>query len=346
MSAVEDFLAEAARESGTFVREPVHNRPLIVPKGAPASARAPYQRASSFAERFEDHRHIYTWEKRYLAQAMGKNRDLADLAAGEEYVSSKLSPDVGENRASGKRLDSIIARALDREGIHFLADRGTAYHSFCQHRRRLHDGSIPPEYIEGVRAYWDAIDRHGLEVHDTEVEVACDELGAAGTFDSLVFDTNYGIWRIGDIKTGDISLGYAIQEVSYARAERYNTDTDERAPLLTPEMAERGPLDLEVGLLFKVIPETVDKPARCEVIEVDLVEAWEIAQAMVVLRDRFTAANLFTKRAEPKPLTIMDRIGQAQSGDELQAIWRSHKTTWNDQHSAAAKARLTELEAS
>lgn len=341
MSAA-DFFAAQSRETGMPARDS-YERPVLVPRGAPPGTVASYMRASSFAERVEDHRHIYTWEKRYLAQAMGKNRDLADLAAGEEYVSSKLAPDVGANRASGKRLDSIIHRALDREGIHFLADRGTAYHSFCERRARLTEGSIPPEYLEGVKSYWDCVDSYGLQIGDVEIFVACDELMAAGTFDSLVWDPRVGLWRIGDIKTGDISLGYAVQEVIYDHSERYDPETHERSPLLTEEQAALGDLDMEVGLIFKVIPETVDKPARTELIEVDLVKAWNIALSIRNIMDDFNS-DLFTTVAPPKRLTIADRIGQAVTIDEIKTVWSTHRSEWTADHAALANARRAELE--
>lgn len=307
-----------------------YDRPLLVPAGMPKGAVAPYTRASSFADRVKDKRHIHRWEQRYLARGMGMRQDLQDLAAGEVYTSAKLAEDKGKNRQSGKNLDDIIKRALDHVGIHFLADRGTAIHSFCEDRDRLFE--VPDHLKPYVVGYWAALDLHGIKLRGVEIFIANDQVMAAGTFDSIVWHPVYG-WCIADIKTGDIDPGYAVQTAIYANGEVYDTDTDERYPL--ESLTDGEEINREIGLIFDV------KPEGTRVLTVDLVKGWELTKAIKMITDDLRA-DLFT---ETKPLTLSQQIGQASSRAQLEDIWRANKPLWGPDYDAATKARLQELEA-
>lgn len=306
------------------------DRPMLVPKGMPAGARAPYTRASSFADRVKDQRHIHRWEMRYLARGMGMRQDLQDLAAGEIYTSSKLAEDKAKNRQSGKNLDDIIKRALDHVGVHFLADRGTAIHSFCEDRDRLFE--VPAHLRSSVEGYWKRIDEEGIKILGVEMFVANDKVMAAGTFDSLVWHPLYGI-VVADIKTGDIDPGYAVQTAIYANGELYDTDTDERHPL---ELLTGGEeVNREIGLIFEV------KPEGTRIHTIDLVKGWELTKAIKLVADDLRM-DLFT---EVKPLTLMQLIGQAGSRADLGKLWEAHKAQWGPKYDEAGQARMKELEA-
>lgn len=304
-----------------------YDRPKLVPAGMPAGAKAPYTRASSFADRVKDKAHIHTWEKRYLAKSMSQpaQQDLRDLAAGEPYISSKLADDVGKNRVSGRNLDKIISRALDRVGIHYLADRGTAIHSFAEDRDRLYE--VPPHLRGHVQGYWSALDRHGIKLRGIEIFVANDQVMAAGTFDSLCWHPAYG-WVIGDIKTGDLDPGYVVQEAIYANGEIYDTETDERMPL--EALTDGEEINREVGLIFDV------KESGTEVLTVDLVKGWELTKAIKLITDDLRM-DLFTKI---KPEGLFGEIAVAKSRETLEALWRSRQDVWTPAHDAAAKARM------
>lgn len=309
------------------------DRPMLVPAGMPKGATAPYSRASSCADRVKDKRHIHIWEQRYLARSMSQpgQQDLRDLAAGEVYTSSKLAEDVGKNRQSGKNLDSIIKRALDRVGIHFLADRGTAIHSFCEDRDRLYE--VPDHLKPYVQGYWSALDRHGIKLRGVEIFIANDHVMAAGTFDSIVWHPVYG-WCIADIKTGDIDPGYAVQTAIYANGELYDTDTDERHPL---EMLTDGEeINRKVGLIFDV------KPEGTKVLTIDLVKGWELTLAIKTVSDDLNM-GLF---GEVKPSDLFGQIAKAPTRQHLEDLFRASGGDWVDAHNAAAKARVAELEAS
>ncbi|MBC7593534.1 MAG: hypothetical protein H7288_06305 [Kineosporiaceae bacterium] len=305
-----------------------YDRPMLVPAGMPGGARAAYTRASSFADRVKDKRHIHTWEKRYLARGMGLRPDLQDLAAGELYTSSKLTEDAGKNRQSGKNLDDIIKRALDHVGIHFLADRGTAIHSFCEDRDRLFE--VPEHLRTSVEGYWAAVDEHGLQLLGIEMFIANDHVMAAGTFDSLVRHPEHGVC-VGDIKTGDIDPGYAIQLAIYANGELYNTDTDERQPLEALSGGEE--INRDIGLIFDV------KPEGTKIIEVDLVKGWALTQAIKMVVDDLRM-DLFT---EVKSDPILQAISEAETEIALIHLWNTSGGNWRVKHIKAADARKKEI---
>jgi hypothetical protein len=112
---------------------------------------ARYTRASSLATYIENLTHIKKWEMRYLCKAMGQNEDLAALAAVETYSTGISDAVFGRDKSeSGKRLDEIIQRALDRVRIHEKADRGTAVH-----------GATEPGAPAGVERLRPAVERSG-----------------------------------------------------------------------------------------------------------------------------------------------------------------------------------------
>ena len=308
------------------------DRPMLVPKGMPKGATAPYTRASSFADRVKDKRHIHRWEMRYLAKSMSQEaqQDLRDLAAGEVYTTGFDKPDLAKNRASGKNLDDIVKRALDRAGIHQKADRGTAIHSFCEDPTRLWE--VPAHLRDYVEGYWRRLKEDGIRIIAVEIFVANDEVMAAGTFDSLVWHPLFG-FCIADIKTGDIDPGYGIQIPIYANGELYDTDTDERHPL--EALTDGEEVNREVGLIFDV------KPEGTKILKVDLVKGWELTKAIRVITDDLNM-NLFE---EVLPKTLEQRIVAATTKQELTNLWNETKSQWGDKHHAAAKARAEELEA-
>lgn len=307
-------------------------RPMLVPVGAPAGVRAPYTRASSFADRVEDKQYIDRWEKRYLARAMSNpaNQDLADLAHAEIYTTGFDKGDDDENKRSGRILDDIIKRALDRQGIHHRADRGTAIHKFAEDPERVWEA---PEHLQPyLKGYWTRLKNDGIKVLVVEMFVANDEVMAAGTFDSICWHPAYG-WVTCDIKTGKISLGYAVQEAIYANGELYDYATDERQPL--ESLAGGEVIRRDVGLIFQVSEEGT------KIIEVDLERGWAIAKAIKVVHDEMRS-DIFT---ELPARSLEDRILAGESMAELEELFAETKDQWGTKHRAAAEKRRAELEA-
>lgn len=334
VSTVDDLFADVAKEEGGPAR--LRGGPMLVPRGAPDGVRSRYTRASSFADRVMSKDHIWTWERRYIARGLGLRPDLAELASGETYRSSKLvtgTDALKENRASGKRLDEIIERAKDAAGIAHQADRGTAVHQWLSR-----GPSAAHEAPEALRPYldgaWAALRRAGLIVVATELFIANDEVMAAGTFDVLLYDIVNDRYILGDWKTGDKDPGFVIQQSIYANGELYDTDTDERAPF---EALTGGELvDRYDALIFDV------KPEGTKIYEIDISLGWELTKMIHAISSELTM-DLYDALPTSEGLALLTLIERAPTLDILTKLWEQTKPEWNDQHRAAAKARGEEL---
>lgn len=318
----EDFFGGG--DFGGLIRDH-YDRPMLIP--AIGGERKPYTRASSYASRVENQTGLHRWEMRYLARAMADYQDLRVLASGEIYTTGYEMGDVEENKESGKRLDDVIFRGLDRMGIHQKADFGTAVHAFVT-RADAHPNPVPeteppfPSFQLHVSGYRAELERRNIDILTSERFIANDTVMAAGTYDGVFHSPEFGVVG-GDVKTGKNKVGFAVQLAIYMNGVHYDVDTDERSPI-HPE------LNREVGLLLYVTEKGT------EIKRVDLVKAWEITQHIRVIFEDYKIGNLIFPLVEAK-LTLLDRIGQAKTVDELKGLWSDTKAEWGDEHRAAAK---------
>ena len=329
MTTVNDFFnmpeADVKRNNGS---------PSLVPRGLEGRGiRADYTRASYMADFLEEKSHIHKWEMRYLAKAMGQNEDLAALAACEVYSTGIKDAPVGrEKSASGRRLDEIIERALDRVRIHEKADRGTAVHGFTE--PGAPSGDAIPERLRGpVAAFWETNRRECIELVATEMFTANDTPMSAGTFDHLVLvhgHPDLTDYVIADKKTGRFSpFEWCIQLSTYANGEPYDTSTDERP-------AWPGPINKNWGLVWQIDcePETADKD-RIRLWIVDLQLGWRLAQAAAFVRDSHARTDIAQDYRRP---SFDERLALCNTNEALRALWGS---TTNPEHQAriSEKAR-------
>lgn len=307
-ASVENFFTppegEAMRDGG--------GRPLLVPVGVDPSSgiRASYTRASSMADHLEDKSHIHRWEMRYLAKALGRHEDLAALAATETYSTGLTNPTIGRDKsASGRRLDKIIERALDRERIHEKADWGTAVHGFTE------PGGAPAEAVPErmrpqVRGFWDWVRVNGVEIVGTEQFTANDATMSAGTFDHLVRvpgDPTLSGCVIADKKTGRYSpFEWCVQLATYAYGQLYDTDTDAR-------LAWPGPINLDWGLVIQIGDDGVQGHL------VDLRFGWEMAQLAAAVRDAHARNDIAVGWSS----RLSARVEAANSVDDLRVLWHA-----------------------
>lgn len=287
--------------------------PMLVPKGLEGKGiRVPYTRASYMADQLENKDHIHKWEMRYLAKAMGQNEDLAALAAVETY-STGISDAIeqSEKSASGRRLDEIIERALDRVRIHEKADRGTAIHGGTE------PGGVPlqavPERLRGpVQAFWDINLREGIELVATEQFTANDITMSAGTFDHLVRvpgDPVLCDYVVADKKTGRFSpFEWAIQISTYANGDPYDTSNDTRP-------AWPGPINLKYGLVWQIDAET----SKVLLWVIDLEIGWELAQMAARVRDIHAEEKSLARRMTRTPMKF--RIENVHTEEDLRTLW-------------------------
>lgn len=315
MTSVDDFFnvteADPIREGGM---------PMLIPRGLESTGiRSAYTRASGLAEYVDASKeHIHRWEMRYLAKGLGRRPDLAALAAVETYSTGVTDAVYGREKSmSGKRLDSIIERALDGVRIHEKADRGTTVHAATE------PGGPPPEAVPAelrgaVQAWWDTNRRECIEVVGTETFTANDVTMSAGTFDHLVRVPGHPLltdYVVADKKTGRYSpFEWSVQISSYARGEVYDTSTDRRIPW-------PGKINLDWGLVWQIDcePGTPDDQ-RVKLHILDLQFGWRMAQIAAEVRDGHARRDI---AAPYRPATFQERLVACNTKDDLTRLWYS-----------------------
>lgn len=311
--------------------------PMLVPRGLEATGvRSAYTRASYMADFIEEKDYIHKWEMRYLAKAMGQNEDLAALAACEVYSTGiKDAPKGREKTQSGRNLDSIIERALDRVRIHEKADRGTAVHGFTEPRfwaQEPHE-AVPERMRGPVDAFWEINRRECIELVGTEMFTANDITMSAGTFDHLARIPGHPLFKdeyiVSDKKTGRFDpFSWAVQISSYANGDPYNTETDQR-----PEWP--GPINKDYGLVWQIDCEPdIDDKRRVKLWVIDIALGWEMAQVASTVRDAHLRDDIAVAYRGP---TFEQRLEASNTRDDLYRLWKS---TDSDQ-----TARRAEVEA-
>lgn len=240
-----------------FVRDR-WGRPLIIPDGG--GKPVPYGRFSSHGSVLEEKFALEKWKIRTSAIGLTKREDLfAQLAACPADDS--------------KRLDEIMAQALEAGGGSVGANLGTALHEFTQRvdLGEISVADIAEPWRSDVQAYLNTLAEYNLTIvpHLVEVNLVNDDLQLAGTADRFYSD-NAGHLFCADIKTGkQISknpLAYAVQLAAYANSMLYDIETGERQ--------SPGKVDLNYGYIMHIPA----NQGRCDIYEVDLREAMEAAR--------------------------------------------------------------------
>ena len=304
--------------------------PMLIPRGLEVSGtRAAYTRASYMADQIEEKSHIHKWEMRYLAKAMGQNEDLAALAACEVYSTGVSDAVFGrEKTASGRRLDEIIERALDRVRIHEKADRGTAVHGFTE--PGAPDGDAIPERMRAaVASFWEINRKECIEILGTEVFTANDITMSAGTFDHAVRVHGHPLLHgivVADKKTGSFDpLSWCVQISTYANGEPYNTEDDSRP-------GWPGEVNKNWGLVWQI-----DVPAgTTKLWMIDIALGWELAQIAATVRDAHKRTDIAAKYVAPK---FQDRLDAIHTLEGLRILWESVEGM---SHAPAARQAIEE----
>jgi hypothetical protein len=311
---------------------------LVLPRDATTDRLVPYTPASGLASAIADESHIHRWEMRYLAKGMGRSPDLCALAAAEPYSTGLSNPTVGRAKsASGRVLDGIIERALDRVGIHEKADYGTAVHAWTEPDN--HEPIPIQQAVDDVQAFRDCIKRNGILIIATEVFTANDTLRAAGTFDHLCWVPGYGV-VICDKKTGKMNPHeFGVQLSVYANGEIYDPKTRTRRTLehLAGEAVNR-----DVGIVFEI------SGGRCRLREVDLERGYQGAKAAAAARDYQAedgmladADKVVSQHAKRMRADLDKQIRATQTRDHMVALRRNFRHLWTDDHDNLAKEVLS-----
>ena len=221
--------------------------PIDVPRdrwGRPKIDGTSYTRASTLAKTLEDQSGLINWAGRMTALGMSRNPDLVALAA-------TTSPE--DKRA----LDDIANRAKERAGSTSGRDTGTSIHAASEMIDCGEDVShLPADLLRDALAYRDACEREGLTPVLAETFVVNEHLGAAGSFDRLLYDDAADTYVIGDLKTGTSldpeyalrysGLSWAIQLATYASGTPWDDGWH-----VWPELGADAP-SLRRGVVFYI----------------------------------------------------------------------------------------------
>ena len=319
-------------------------RPLLLPRGS--DVRVAYTRASGLGDMLEEFSFLWKWKMRGLAVGLAQSMDLVRLASSEVYTCG-FAEDERANRESGKRVDQIIERAMDRAGVDMKADYGTAIHS----RTEPSSLSIDPDEKQekDVAACWDLWLELGVVHLGTEIFTANDELRSSGTFDHLSYVPGYGI-VVTDKKTSKSAKGtYDIQLASYATGDVYDPYTDQRMTL-EEYVASQGwapsLINRKVGIIWWV------KGGKAEARFLDLERGMAGARTAAWIRDNRRTIGVAPNVTKDVRAAVSERrdsllrsIEAAPSVEVITAIWNNPeaRAIWTDTHTAAATARKQAL---
>lgn len=345
--AINDFAAEFLAPD----RPPRDSsgRPMIIPRDArhvDNDARVPYTRASSLGDILDEDEFLWLWKMRALAKGLADSMDLVRLVAAEDWTAG-FTEDQKANAAAGRRIMGVIERAMDRAGVHIKADYGTAIHARTEPGNQ---GTDPDDKQAGeVESCWELWRELGVVHLATEVFTANDITRSAGTFDHLSFVPGYGIVVTDKKTSAKASQSYDVQLASYAQADIYDPETDERLTLeeyveslgWDPTLINRS-----VGIIWWV------KNGKTEPRFLDLDKGWESAKVAAWVRDnrRNMPVAKNVQRGIAKALSasrddLLRSIENAPTVEDMNHLWSplENQAIWTPDHTAAAKARKEAL---
>lgn len=342
-----DPLADHGEVGRGGVRRDRYGRALLKMRGG--DIRVPYTSASSLSDYITNPYAMHKWQMRYLARGLGIREDLAALAGAETYSTGFGEWDTdADNKVSGRRLDDIIARALDTARQHERADYGSAVHLLTEPGAEAAGAAVPARMRGDVDAFWRAT--RGMTIVATELFVANDELMAAGTFDHLLDGDDFadlpqfkgvevaGTLLVTDKKTGRLKGPEAsVQTAVYAGGELYDAETDERT---TFEERFGKPVSQQVAILFWI-------PAgqqQAIPFPLNLVEGREAALHAVWVRDWQKRALALGQGIDTEEMARERARSYLQVADpsQFEAIWREFEDVWTDDLTALANGRLAQ----
>ncbi len=189
------------------------------------SKKVAWTRATTFAKSVQDTFALSQWAQRMTLKGAALRPDIVAAAGTLEVKKDK------------DQMNALVEDAKKAAGVKVAANKGTAVHSYTEHRDRGEEVEIPEEYVPTVDAYEAVLKEFGLEPVPGLIEftTAVAQFEIVGTSDrcyrvtrDITIDLNgrpvtlyAGEYVIGDVKTGaDLSYGWqeiAIQLAIYAQ---------------------------------------------------------------------------------------------------------------------------------
>ena len=247
----------------------IRREPVDVPRdrwGRPKIDGTSYTRASTLAKTLDDTTALSNWKSRMAVLGMSRNPDLVALAATTSASDTKA-------------LDDIAERAKERAGSTSGRDTGTSIHAASEMVDYREDVShLPADLMRDALAYQKACEWEALTPILAETFVINDEIGAAGSFDRLMYDEQNERYVIADLKTGSKDdpkhvlryqgLSWATQLAIYAHGTPWIGQTVGWSDL------DAAPPDLTRAVIL-YIPRG---SGVCHPLWIDLEVGWEAAQ--------------------------------------------------------------------
>ena len=248
---------------------------------------------------------------------------------------------LGEPREVNKSLNDVVQRASDAAGASDAAEKGTAIHAWIEacERDGMEVSDLPKQFQPFARAYFDALERAGVQVLPELVEriVWHKGTGWVGTFDN-VYQLADGTRVIGDKKTSKSLqygyLGFSMQLATYADADK----------MLLPDgkgWSTPPAVGNQYGLIAHI---PSNQPGVCELVTIDLEvgrRAIELAEQVRYARSH--AAQDVPNRWELPQIPLEQRVRRAKSSDELARLWQDNTAAWTPELTQIGMDRIAEL---
>lgn len=310
-----DFLTTITPE----IRRNHQGRPYVT---LPDGKEVTYTRCTTFIKVLEDTYRLGLWEQRMVAKGLSLRPDYLLAVATIPFEDKD-------------RLNELCDQAREAAKASAAATTGTAVHKLTEyHDRGIAIPPVPDVAMADLDAYRAATT--GIEWLMIEQGIVHDDLKVHGTPDRIGREARQKP-RVYDVKTGDIQYGIAtiaMQMAVYARGIAYDHVTKTRTPL--PE---------DIDLEWATIIHLPAGSAKCELIDVDIAAGWEgvqLAQQVHAWRKRHDFTRPHGALTFPDLFGLIDLCA---TPDDVRALWSDHQDSWTDQHTEAAKARITVLAA-
>lgn len=312
------FFDDTTTDERGITREADTGRPLIIPPGG--GDPVVYERASSVPSLVDNLQWLMRWKVQIVALGLAEHPDLLARVAASSYGEADLLAAVDEAQ---HRVDTS-------------AQWGTDVHFFCE--PDADTAGMPDDMAVDVTAYHLALEQAHITVLDSEAFVVNDELGVAGTLDSLYGTPQFGP-VVADTKTGKFyPRSAAVQVAIYANSQRYDPKTGERSPLWWEQ----------VNLARGIVARIPRQGGSCTLTPIRIDRGYELARLAMQLHPYTSTTVADWCEADLVKVTRRDTvhalIEQAPDRAALAQLWRTHKACWTKAHTAAAQARLAQMQ--
>ena len=248
----------------------------------------------------------------------------------------------GEPLDVKRSVRECAEKASEVAGANESSECGTAIHAWTEALELGHItmADIPIEFRATVEVYLARLNAAGISTAPGMIEriVFNPTTEGVGTLDRI-YQLADGSYAVGDLKTSkNLSyswVGFAAQLATYATASHMlSLDGSRWEPM--PEVRQ------DFAILVHL---PSDQPGHAQILTYDLEVGREaLALALEVQTLHRTAGERVPNvHPLPQPDTILEKIKQTTTPDELSELWNQHQILWNDAYTQAGLEHLRAL---